>query len=445
MGYRPSGWHCPSLRGTSTKCGGGNSKHYTLNQNMESFIARRLYKNEQGSRKVSRPAVLIAQAGVALGLAVMLVTIAVSFGFKHEVRAKAVGFGSHLHVSNYEGGQSFETNPIAADSTLMATLKSFKEVAHVQCYATKPGVFRTEDDFMGYVLKGVGEDYDLSFYEQHLKEGTIPCFSAHTPSNQVLISREIANKLELAVGDRVDSYFLQGSLRARRYTIAGIYETGFAEYDRLFALTDLKAVQALNRWEPDQVTGVEIMLTHFSKVDFMNWELGTILDRTEDSYGEEYFVQSVVDINPGLFAWLNVLDMNVWLILSLMLGVAAFTMISGLLILILERTQFIGILKALGACNLSVRKIFLRFALLIVCKGMFWGNVIGLGVCALQKSTGLITLDPQNYYLDTVPITFDWVFILVINVVMFMLSALVLIIPSGLISRIHPTKAMRFE
>ena len=412
---------------------------------MESFIARRLYKNEQGSRKVSRPAVLIAQAGVALGLAVMLVTIAVSFGFKYEVRAKAVGFGSHLHISNYDAGHALEVHPIAADSALVATLNAFDEVAHVQPYATKPGVFRTEDDFMGYVLKGVGEDYDLSFYEQHLKEGEIPEFSAHSISNKIVVSREVADKLQLSLGDKVDSYFLQGALRARRYTVVGIYETGFAEYDRLFVLTDLKAVQALNRWETDQVTGVEIMLTDFNKVESMNWTLGTLLDRTEDSYGEEYFVQSVVDINPGLFAWLDVLDMNVWLILSLMLGVAAFTMISGLLILILERTQFIGVLKALGADNTSVRKIFLRFALLIVCKGMFWGNVIGLGLCAIQKVTGLISLDPKNYYLDTVPISFDWAFIIAVNVVMFILSALVLIVPSGLISRIHPTKAMRFE
>lgn len=412
---------------------------------MESFIARRLYKNEQGSRKVSRPAVLIAQAGVALGLAVMLVTIAVSFGFKYEVRAKAVGFGSHLHISNYDAGHALEVHPIAADSALVATLNAFDEVAHVQPYATKPGVFRTEDDFMGYVLKGVGEDYDLSFYEQHLKEGEIPEFSAHSISNKIVVSREVADKLQLSLGDKVDSYFLQGALRARRYTVVGIYETGFAEYDRLFVLTDLKAVQALNRWETDQVTGVEIMLTDFNKVESMNWTLGTLLDRTEDSYGEEYFVQSVVDINPGLFAWLDVLDMNVWLILSLMLGVAAFTMISGLLILILERTQFIGVLKALGADNTSVRKIFLRFALLIVCKGMFWGNVVGLGLCAIQKVTGLISLDPKNYYLDTVPISFDWAFIIAVNVVMFILSALVLIVPSGLISRIHPTKAMRFE
>ena len=412
---------------------------------MESFVAHRLYKDEQGSRKMSRPAVLVAQTGVALGLAVMLVTIAVSLGFKYEVRAKAVGFGAHLHITNYRAEHSIEGSPIAADSALKAVLADFDEVSRVQCYVSKAGVFRTDSDFMGYILKGVGEDYDLSFYEAHLKEGEIPQFSADSISNSVVVSREIADRLQLSVGDRVDSYFLQGALRARRYTVAGIYETGFSEYDRLFVLTDMKAVQALNRWKTDQVTGVEVMLADFDEVESMNWELGTLLDRTEDSYGEEYLVQSVIDINPGLFAWLDVLDMNVWLILSLMIGVSAFTMISGLLILILERTQFIGILKALGACNRSVRSVFLRFALLIVWKGMLWGNVIGLGVCVLQKKTGLMTLDPQSYYLDTVPITFNWGGIIAVNIVMFVLSALVLIVPSGLISRIHPTKAMRFE
>lgn len=412
---------------------------------MESFIARRLYKSEQGSRSVSRPAVLIAQIGVALGLAVMLVTIAVSFGFKHEVREKAVGFSSHIHISNYEGGQSHDAQPVAADSALLGRLAAMPSVEHVQRYAAKPGVFRTENDFMGYLLKGVGEDYDLSFYTQYLKEGVVPSFSDSVASGNILISRFIANKLQLGVGDKIDSYFLQGTMRARRYTVAGIYETGFNEYDRLFVIADLKAVQALNRWEPDQVTGVEVLLTDFSKVEEMNWELGTLLDRTEDRYGEQYLVQSVTDINPGLFAWLNVLDMNVWLILALMIGVAGFTMISGLLILIIERTQFIGILKALGASNASVRKAFLYLAMLIIGKGMLWGNIVGLGLCAVQKFTGLIPLDPANYYLDRVPIEFNWPFIIVVNVVMFVLSVLILIVPSHLISRIYPTKAMRFE
>lgn len=412
---------------------------------METFIARRLYKSEQGSRNVSRPAVFIAQLGVALGLAVMQVTIAVSFGFKHEVRDKAVGFSSHLHISNYESAQSYEALPVAADSALWHTLTAMPEVSHVQRYATKAGVFRTDDDFMGYVLKGVGEDYDLSFYAQYLQEGELPQFSDSVASGKILISREIASKLQLAVGDRVDSYFLQGNMRARRYTVAGIYQTGFSEYDRVFALTDLKAVQALNRWEPDQVTGVEVMLTGFDEVEPMNWELGSLLDRTQDSYGEQYFVQSVTDLNPGLFAWLDVLDMNVLLILVLMVGVAAFTMISGLLILIIERTQFIGVLKALGASNGMVRKTFLYLAMLIIGKGMLWGNVVGLALCALQKFTRLVTLTPQDYYLDCVPIEFNWPLIVTVNVVMFVLSVLILIVPSHLISRIYPTKAMRFE
>lgn len=412
---------------------------------MELFIARRLYKSEQGSRSVSRPAVLIAQIGVALGLAVMLVTIAVSFGFKHEVREKAVGFSSHIHISNYESGQSYEALPVAADSALLGRLAAIPSVEHVQRYAAKPGVFRTDNDFIGYILKGVGEDYDLSFYAQYLKEGVLPQFSDSVASGNILISRVIADKLQLNVGDKVDSYFLQGTMRARRYTVAGIYETGFNEYDRLFVIADLKAVQALNRWEPDQVTGVEVALSDFSKVEDMNWELGTLLDRTEDKYGNQYLVQSVTDINPGLFAWLDVLDMNVWLILALMIGVAGFTMISGLLILIIERTQFIGILKALGASNASVRKAFLYLAMLIIGKGMLWGNIVGLGLCAVQKFTGLIPLDPANYYLDRVPIEFNWLFILAVNVVMFVLSVLILIVPSHLISRIYPTKAMRFE
>ena len=412
---------------------------------MESFIARRLYKSEQGSRNVSRPAVFIAQLGVALGLAVMLVTIAVSFGFKHEVRDKAIGFSSHLHISNYESAQSYEALPVAADSALWHTLMAMDDVTHVQRYATKAGVFRTENDFMGYVLKGVAEDYDLSFYAQYLQEGELPVFSDSIASGKILISREIASKLQLGVGDRVDSYFLQGNMRARRYTVAGIYETGFSEYDRVFALTDLKAVQALNRWEPDQVTGVEVMLTGFDKVEPMNWELGSLLDRTQDRYGEQYFVQSVTDLNPGLFAWLDVLDMNVLLILALMIGVAAFTMISGLLILIIERTQFIGVLKALGASNAMVRKTFLYLAMLIIGKGMLWGNVVGLALCAVQKYTRLVGLNPQDYYLDCVPIEFNWPLIVTVNVVMFVLSVLILIVPSHLISRIYPTKAMRFE
>ena len=412
---------------------------------MESFIARRLYKSEQGSRKVSRPAVLIAQAGVALGLAVMLVTIAVSFGFKYEVREKAVGFSAHLHISNYESANDYEALPIAPDTALLQMLQETPGVEHVQRYATKAGVLRADGDFLGCVFKGVGEDYDLSFYSNYLKEGELSAFSDSVISNNILISRLIADKLLLEVGDKIDAYFLQGAMRARRYTVTGIYETGFSEYDRLFIVTDLKAVQSLNRWESDQVTGVEVQLADFDKVDDMNWELGSVLDRTEDRYGEQYLVQSVTDINPGLFAWLDVLDMNVWLILALMIGVAAFTMISGLLILIIERTQFIGILKALGASNASVRKSFLYLGMLIIGKGMLWGNVLGLGLVALQYFTQVIPLDASIYYVSYVPMAFPWLGLVGLNIGVLLVSWVIMLAPSAIVSQISPAKVMHFE
>lgn len=413
--------------------------------NYEFFIAKRLYKNEQGAQRVSRPAVLIAQIGVTLGLVVMLVTIAVSFGFKNEVRDKAIGFGSHLHVNNYNSSHSYEPEYITADSSLMDMMHAMEGVAQVQRYATKPGVFRTDEDFLGFVLKGVGQEYDLSFYNQYLTEGEVPMFTDSTSSNRLLISRVMADVLGLSVGDKIDSYFLQGSVRARRFVVAGIYETGFSDYDRMFAIADMHTVQVLNRWQQSEVSGVEIMLTDYRQLESVSWDLSTRLEDEFDKRGEPYFVQTVEEMNAGLFAWLDVLDMNVWLILVLVIGVAGFTMISGLLILILERTQFIGILKALGASNISVRKVFLYLAMFIVCKGMLWGNVIGLGLCALQKFTRLVPLDPANYYLDCVPIAFDWGFFLLINVVMFVLSVLMLLLPSHLISHIYPTKAMRFE
>lgn len=412
---------------------------------LETFIALRLYKDEQGTRRVSRPAVLIAQIGIALGLAVMLVTIAVSFGFKYEVREKAIGFGSHIHIDHYNNLHSHEALPITADTLLMQKIQSINGIDQVQRYTTKPGIFRTEDEFLGFVLKGVGQEYDLAFYSEYLKEGNIPQFTDSVSTNQLLISRTMADMLGINIGDKIDTYFLQGTVRARRFTISGIYETGFSDYDRIFAVTDIHTLQMLNRWQQNQATGVEIKLTDYNNVEPMSWEISQLLEKLFDQRGEPYYVQTVEEMNASLFAWLDVLDMNVWLILALMMGVAGFTMISGLLILILEHTQLIGILKALGSPNAAIRKTFLYLATLIVCKGMVWGNVIGLGLCALQELTGIIPLDPSNYYLDRVPIEFNWEFILAVNAIMFVLSVLMLILPSQLISRIHPTKAIQFE
>lgn len=410
---------------------------------VERFIARRLYKNENDGQRVSRPAVVIAQVGVALGLAVMIVTICVSLGFKHEIRSKVVGFNSHIHVSNIEASLSYETSPINVDDSLLQAVAAIDGVRHVQRYVTKPGIFRTNEDFLGFVLKGVGEEYDLSFFESYLQEGSLD--SLRTNNNALLIARPMADKLALKVGDKIDTYFIEQTIRARRFTVCGIYETGFGDFDNLIAVSTIATVQSLNRWDSCQVAGIEVALDDYDRLSDGAYRVGQFFDTYGQQHKEGYYVQTIEEQNPSLFAWLDILDVNVWMILLLMLGVAGFTVISGLLILILERTQFIGILKALGSPNISIRRTFLYLSAYIIGKGMLWGNIVGLTLCAVQKWTGLIPLDPKNYYLDCVPIEFNWVFLILLNVGMLVLSVAMLIVPSHLISKIYPSKTIQFE
>lgn len=411
--------------------------------NVERFIARRLYKNENDGQRVSRPAVVIAQVGVALGLAVMIVTICVSLGFKHEIRLKVVGFNSHIHVSNIEASLSYETSPINVDDSLLQAVAALDGVRHVQRYVTKPGIFRTNEDFLGFVLKGVGEEYDLSFFDSYLQEGSLD--SLRTSNNALLIARPMADKLALKVGDKIDTYFIEQTIRARRFTVCGIYETGFGDFDNLIAVSTIATVQSLNRWDSCQVAGIEVALDDYDRLSDGAYRVGQFFDAYGQQHKEGYYVQTIEEQNPSLFAWLDILDVNVWMILLLMLGVAGFTVISGLLILILERTQFIGILKALGSPNISIRRTFLYLSAYIIGKGMLWGNIVGLTLCAVQKWTGLIPLDPKNYYLDCVPIEFNWVFLILLNVGMLVLSVAMLIVPSHLISKIYPSKTIQFE
>lgn len=411
--------------------------------NVERFIARRLYKNENDGQRVSRPAVVIAQVGVALGLAVMIVTICVSLGFKHEIRSKVVGFNSHIHVSNIEASLSYETSPINVDDSLLQAVAALDGVRHVQRYVTKPGIFRTNEDFLGFVLKGVGEEYDLSFFDSYLQEGSLD--SLRTSNNALLIARPMADKLALKVGDKIDTYFIEQTIRARRFTVCGIYETGFGDFDNLIAVSTIATVQSLNRWDSCQAAGIEVALDDYDRLSDGAYRVGQFFDAYGQQHKEGYYVQTIEEQNPSLFAWLDILDVNVWMILLLMLGVAGFTVISGLLILILERTQFIGILKALGSPNISIRRTFLYLSAYIIGKGMLWGNIVGLTLCAVQKWTGLIPLDPKNYYLDCVPIEFNWVFLILLNVGMLVLSVAMLIVPSHLISKIYPSKTIQFE
>ena len=415
------------------------------------FIARRLYREEGGRRQASRPAVLIAMAGIAIGLAVMIVAVSIIVGFKSEVRSKVAGFGSHLRLSGLQGASAYESNPVVADDSLMAWASSRPGVKHVQRYSMKPGMLKTDDAFMGMMLKGVGPEYDLGFLRRHLVEGEVPQFSDTASAGRVLVSRAMAGKLRLKPGDKLDTYYLGngggsgGDVRARRLQVAGIYETNFTEYDNLFILADLCLVNRLNGWKPGQVSGLEVELRDYGRLDAATWELGDELGGYADRYGAEYCVRNVEQLNPQLFAWLGILDVNVWVILALITAVAGFIMISGLLILILERTQLIGTLKALGATDWTVRRIFLYHAMMLVARGMLWGNVIGLGLCALQVWTGIVPLDPESYYTATVPVAFHWGYIVLLNAGALAASLLMMLGPSVLASRISPATIMRYE
>lgn len=415
--------------------------------NWKLFIARRIYqaKEKEGDRNVSKPAVRIAMVGIAIGLAVMILSVAVVVGFKHEVRDKVIGLGADILVTSLDVVQSYQVTPVVGDDSLISALGKMPGVKHVQRYATKPGMIMTSDNFQGIVLKGIGQEYDTTFLHRHLQEGHIPAFTDSVSSNQVLVSKTIADRLGVRVGDKLYTYYLENNIRARRLTVAGIYQTNFSSYDDLFLLTDLRTVERLNNWEPGQVGGLEIQVTDYDLLDETNGYILSSLDKKTDKYGGRYYAQTIEEVYPQIFAWLDLLDINVWVILVLMVGVAGFTMISGLLIIILERTNMIGVLKALGADNTAIRKVFLSFAVFLIRKGMLWGNVIALTCCAVQYFFRPVRLDPAVYYIDAVPIELNlWIWLL-LNAGTLVVSVLMLVGPSYLISRIHPARSIRFE
>lgn len=414
--------------------------------NLPLFIARRIYSVNGDKVEVSKPAIRIATAGIAIGLAVMIVSVCVVFGFKHAVSAKVIGFGSHIQVANFMTLQTSESYPIQMTDSLIKVLKNTQGVEHVQRFATKQGVLKTDSDFLGVVFKGVGPDFDSIFIHQNLMEGSIPAFSDTKSSNKILLSMSMAKKLKLKTGDRISAYFIDhAGVRVRRFTIAGIYQTNLAQYDDITCFMDLYTAVKLNGWEKDQVSGAEITVKDFNKVDETEAIFINHLNRTVDQYGETYSSKTIRDISPQIFSWLDLLDLNVWIILALMIAVAGVTMISGLLIIILERVTMIGVLKAMGAKNVMIRHTFLWFAVFIITRGLLIGNLIGIGLVLLQRYTGLVGLDPQTYYVTTVPVEINIPILLLLNVATLLISIVVLIAPSYLISHIHPAKSMRYE
>lgn len=414
--------------------------------NFPLFIARKIYNDNNGKRKVSRPAMRIATIGVAVGLAVMIVSVCVVLGFKHTIRDKVIGFGSHITVANFMTLQTSEQYPIEINDSITSLLKSVRGVENVQRFAMKQGILKTDDDFLGVMLKGVGPEYDTAFIHNNMVEGAIPAFSDRKSRQKIVISRHTADKLKLKCGQKIYAYFINGQgVRTRRFTISGIYETNLKRFDDVICFTDIYTVNKLNAWEPEQVSGAELTVADFSKIDSTADIIINKVNRTVDKYGQTYSSKTIAEMYPEIFSWLDLMDMNVWIILALMIAVAGVTMISGLFIVILERTQMIGVMKALGSRNRQIRHTFLWFAVFIIGKGLLWGNVIGIGVIALQHFTGLVELDPQTYYVSTVPVELNIPLVLILNLVTLLVCVFVLIAPSYLISHIHPAKSMHYE
>jgi lipoprotein-releasing system permease protein len=395
---------------------------------------------------VSRPAIRIATIGVAIGLAVMIVTVCVILGFKHTIRDKVVGFGSHIQVHNIMNYGGSDPHPICANDSLMKVINKLQGVAHAERFSMTQGILKTDNDFLGIAIKGIAEEYDTTFLNHHLLEGQVTSFSSKSSKYKLLISKTIANKMQLKVGDKVYGYFIDGEdVRTRKFTISGIYQTNMSRFDETLCFTDLYTANKLNGWTDNQVTGIEVITKDFTKLDETANQFIDNINRTSDEQGNSLTTETIYELYPQVFSWLELLDINVWIILILMVCVAGFTMISGLLIIILERTQMIGVLKALGARNNTIRHTFLWFSVFIIGQGLLWGNIVGIGIVLLQKYTGLITLDPQTYYVSEAPMELNLPLIVLINIATLLICVFVLIAPSYLISHIHPAKSMRYE
>jgi lipoprotein-releasing system permease protein len=414
--------------------------------NLPLFIARRIYSDQGDRRKVSRPAIRIATIGVAIGLAVMIITVSVVLGFKHTIRDKAIGFASHIQVMNILSMNSVETYPICIDDSIIKVISGIEGIKHVQRYALTRGILKTDDDFLGVAFKGIGPEYDLDYLKENLVEGQIPAFSDTVGTNRLLLSRIMADKLKLKAGDRVFAYFIgDEDVRTRRFTVEGIYQTNMTRFDEAICYTDIYTANKLNGWFEGQCSGAELTVKDFDRLDDTYINIINKVNRTQDRYHSIFSSQTVYEAYPQLFTWLELLDINVWIILGLMICLAGITMTSGLLIIILERTSMIGVLKAIGSRNRTIRHTFLWFSAFIISRGLLLGDILGIGLVLLQQYTGLVTLDPQTYYVSEAPVELDIPITILLNVATLIVSISVLIIPSFFISHIHPAKSMRYE
>ena len=400
-------------------------------------IAKRLYFSEEGKARTSRPAVRVALGGIVIGVMVMIVAICVVVGFKQEIQRKVAGFGSHIQVVNFDNNATYELQPVEVSDSLLQKLRGLPYVKHVSTFASKPGILKTDSAFQGIIFKGT--DY-WDYFAENLVSGSLP-----EEKNEVIISTVLASQLHLAVGDAILCYFVQEDLRVRKLYVSGLYNTCMSEMDRLFVLGDIDLVRQLNHWRASQASGVEVLvddLRHLQEAaDGVYFATANRLDEA----GNAFYTQTLEQLNPQIFGWLDLLDMNVVIIIVLMLCVSGFSIITGLIILILESITLIGTLKALGTHNRFVRRIFIYEAILLVGKGMLWGNVLGLGLVAVQYFTQVIPLDASIYYVSYVPMAFPWGWLVALNIGVLLVAWVIMLAPSAIVSQISPAKVMHFE
>jgi lipoprotein-releasing system permease protein len=411
--------------------------------NTSCFIAKRLIrasgKAESNTISGTRPIVRIAIAGIALGLAVMIISMAIVTGFQKEITDKIVNFGSDIVITKYSNLNAIEAQPVSKEQVFYPSLTEIDGIRHIQVFATKAGIIKTDEEIEGVVVKGVGSDFDWSFFKKHLVEGDVFSTTDSSRSKNILISENISKKLKLAVGDRMEVFFIQDEKqRARVFDVTGIYKTGLAEYDDRYVITDITHIQRLNKWSKDQVAGFEVFVDDFSRLEELE-------DVVYHSIGAELFSAHVKELQPQMFDWLDLQDMNVRVIIILMLVVAGFNMISALLIMIIERVYMIGTLKSLGMNDGKIQGIFICQALDLTAVGLFWGNLIGIALCLIQQQFGIITLDEASYYVKVVPINLQLVHIFLLNAGTLFFCFLMLLLPSMVVSRIQPLRAIRFS
>ena len=406
-------------------------------QGSEWKIAQRLYFSDENHQRSSRPAVRVALGGIIIGVLVMIVAMSVVVGFKQEITQKVAGFGSHIQVVNFDNNSTYEMQPIYVSDSLLQTIRAIEHVTHVSTFASKPGIIKTDSAFQGIIFKGT--DY-WTYFEQNIVEGTLP-----TEENEVLLSTELAKQLQLHVGDNFLCYFVQDDLRVRRLYITGLYNTCMSEMDKVFILGDIALVRQLNAWKENQVSGIEVLVDDLRQLENTTHDVYFLTANRLDENGNALYTQNLQQLNPNIFGWLDLLDMNVVIIIILMLCVSGFSIVTGLIILILDSVQLIGTLKALGADNQFVRRIFIYQAIMLIGKGMLCGNAIGLVLCALQYFTRAIPLDAASYYVSYVPMAFPWIGWVLLNIGTLLVSWLILLAPSAIITQISPAKVMHFE